>query len=148
MGSSVFCVSSFSQFCSLEIRAFNCRNFWFVTSISRLRSPRSVRIPRFSIAEAATPKWTVGIWSILSACWCLSSGSRSCSLLPPANLFALYAFPIYPLIYSFGRLSYDIPLHSVLSGKCCGFHVFLCHLFPNFKITLRLIAPDKDAHIL
>ena len=25
---------------------------------------RSVRMPRFSIAEAATPKWTVGIWSM------------------------------------------------------------------------------------
>lgn len=60
----VFSVSSFSQFCSLEIRTFNCLKRLFVTSISRLRSPCSVRMLCFSIAEAATPKWTVGIWSI------------------------------------------------------------------------------------
>lgn len=61
-----FCVGRFvfQPILQLPSRAFSWRNFWLEIAISRLMFPRSVRMPRFSICEAAAPKWMVAICSI------------------------------------------------------------------------------------
>ena len=59
-----FAFCSFAQRSSRVIRALISLSSLFCFSISRLRLPRSVAIPRLSICIAAAPMWTVGILSM------------------------------------------------------------------------------------